>query len=85
MCPVKKKAVKSQPKQTKEDLLAEIDRQRRRIASLAKKLAAAETAGLKLARCFQWDREEYQSAPWLVEEVRSDKTAANWIAQIRER
>jgi hypothetical protein len=66
-----------QLKETKDDLRTEI-------LALRKKLDAANRAGLKLARCFQWDREEYQSNPELVRAVRSDRVAAKWIAEIRQ-
>lgn len=58
-----------QSKETKEDLLA--------------KLAAANRAGMILARCYQWDREEYQSNPSLVKAVEADEVARKWIAAVR--
>lgn len=61
--------IMSQGKETKEDLRV--------------KLAAADRAGLTLARCFKWDREEYQSNPRLVKAVEADEIARKWVDAVR--
>jgi hypothetical protein len=54
------------------------------ILDLTAKLEAANRAGQTLARCFQWDREEYQSNPDLVRDVRTDPVARKWLAELRK-
>jgi hypothetical protein len=54
------------------------------IQDLTARLEAANRAGLTLARCFQWDREEYQSNFVLVQAVRTDPVARKWLAELRK-
>ena len=70
----------SRLKETKENLLKELASLRRQVASLRKDVIAAETAGSRLAVCFKWDREEYQTNFRLVSAVTKDKTALRWLA-----
>ncbi len=64
----------------KEDLLKELVSLRHQVARLRKDVIAAETAGSRLAVCFKWDREEYQTNFRLVRAVTKDKTALRWLA-----
>jgi len=68
----------AQVKETKEDL-------HREIAALRDQIAAADRAGVKLARYFQWDREEYQSNPSLIGAIRADPVARRWLAAIKRK
>jgi hypothetical protein len=50
---------------------------------LRAKLEAANRAGLKFARCFQWDREEYHSNERLIQAIEKDEVAMKWLEEVR--
>jgi hypothetical protein len=52
-----------------------------KIDELKRKLKAANEAGRKLARCYRWDREEYQTNHTLVRAVEADAVARRWMRQ----